>query len=229
MERNGKNSVDLEIQDVLEELNCNQILSEEERIELKDHFLCEIENLTGIGLRDEEALLVAKKRFGVLEEVNMEYQKVKPRYDLMRYGIIGVVMFCMVKILMISVSHIVGFFWMISYYFDPNFAIQNIGFDVPLRIVLVIVFGLFAAKILSRRKFPNLISFWQFPIIYLLLEIVSRLIIFVFPPVMFNGSMILTIQYLTNNSYVNYISLVIILLIASYKMYKLKVIKMEYA
>jgi len=228
METKGKNNIEIEIKNVLDKLDSNQILSPEERIELKDHFLCEIEDLTKIGLRDEEALLVARKRFGALEEVNMEYQKVNPKYDFLRYGIIGVVLFCIVKILTILVSIVTEAFWMIYYQFDPAFVVSNIILDIPLRFILVIVFGVITVKIISKRKFDSLVSLWQFPIIYLLFEVVRRLFMFLFPISTFNGSVILTMKYLTNNSIVNYCLVAIIMIIASYKMYKLKVLKMKY-
>jgi len=228
MERHSKSLIEEELQIVLNELDGNKMLSEGDKVELKDHFLCEIEDLVGIGLREEEAFLVAKKRFGVLEEVKMEYEKVKPRFEWMRYGIIGVVVFCIAKIMTISINMIAQSFWMAYYYFDPVFVVGNIALDVPLRIVLVVVFSILAGRYISKQKFNSLISFWQFPIIYLFLEFVSRLFTFLFPMSFFKGSMILSMQFFTNNAIMNYTLLVIIMIFSSYKMYKLKVIDMEY-
>ncbi len=228
METKGENNIELEIKNVLDRLDSNQILSPEERIEVKDHFLCEIEELTELGLREEEALLVARKRFGALEEVNLEYQKVNPKYDFLRYGIIGVVLFCIVKILTILVGIVAESFWMVYYQFDPAFVVSNIILDIPLRFILVIIFSFITVKVISKRKFSSLVSLWQFPIIYLLFEIVRRSFMFLFPISAFNGSIILSMKYMTNNSIVNYCLLAIIMIVASYKMYKLKVVKMKY-
>lgn len=223
-----QNTIEIGIQKVLKELDKNNILSAEEKIELKDHFLCEVEELTSLGLRDEEALLIARKRFGILEDVNKEYQKVKPRFDWMRYGIIGVVVFCMVKILMITVDMLTEAFWMVYYIFDPAFVVRFIALDVPLRFLLVLILGLIFGKLMSKRKFKSLISFWQFPIIYLLIEVLRILFEYFFPPTMFNGSLILTLQSLNSNIIINYVLLGFMLTMVSYQMYRLKVIRMEY-
>ena len=228
MQSEDKSLIELEIQQVLIELDSNQILSNEERLELKDHFLCEVEDLTELGLREEEALLVAKKRFGVLEEVEEEYKKVKPSLDWLRYGIIGVVCFSLVKTLTIVVNTIAESFWMSYYYFDPSFVVRYIGFDVPLRFILILIVGWGASKVITKMNFKSLVSLWKIPIFYLLLEFVRRLFMFIFPISVFKSGIVMTMQFFQNSIIISYSTLALILLVVSYKMYKMKVMEIEY-
>ena len=228
MQSDDKNYIELEISDVLKELDSNRILSEEDRLELKDYFLNEVENLNAVGLNDREALLIAKKRFGVLEDVNVEYQKVKPGFDLLRFGIIGVVGFCMIKIFTISIDITSQLFWLIYYQFDPAFVRNFIVMDVPFRFLLIIIFGFIGSRIVSRVNFRSLASLWKFPIFYILAEVLVRIYYFVIPMGAFDGDISMSMEFFSNSYIVNYPLLAFIMVFASYKMYKMKVLEMEY-
>lgn len=228
MQSDDKNYIELEISGVLRELDSNRILSEEDRLELKDYFLNEVESLNAIGLNDNEALLIAKKRFGVLEDVNAEYQKVKPSFDLLRFGIIGVVGFCMIKIFTIIIHFTSQLVWMMYYYIDPGFVRKWIVADVPLRFLLIIVFGFIGSKLITKVNFRSLASLWKFPIFYIFAEVINRLYIFIIPVGAFEGDTSLNMEFFSNNYMINYPLLFFIMIFASYKMYKMKVLEMDY-
>lgn len=229
MQSEDESLIEFEIQQVLKELDGNEILSKEERIELKDHFLCEVEDLTKLGLRDKEALLVAKKRFGVLEDVEEEYKKVKSSLDWMRYGIIGVVVFCLIKILIILLNTFSEIFWIVYHLADPKFVENYILLDIPLRFILILIIGFITSKIINRMNFKNLASLWKFPIFYLFSELFRRLFTFyVLPISTFHEDLYLTMAFFSNTNLVSYSLLLLMMIIATIKLYKMKVMDMEY-
>jgi hypothetical protein len=228
MQSDGNNYIAAEIKNVLLELDSNRILSRDDRLELKDHFLNEVENLNDLGLNDQEALLIAKKRFGVLEDVQTEYQKVKPNFDLVRYGIIGVVAFCMINIFAISIDLFSKIFWLFTYEISDIFALLYYSFDIPFRIFLIFVFGFFANKMITKVNFINLASLWKFPIIYFLFEFVNRCFYFILPGSGFSSELLWHMSLNSNAYLLNYILAIFIMIFASYKMYKMKVLDMDY-
>lgn len=228
MESRNEDYISSGIEKVLLELDRNRILNEEDRLELNDYFLTEVENLEEAGLNEQEALLVAKKRFGVVDEIHDEYVKVKPGFDLLRYGIIGVVAFCMIKIFVILINLFSQIFWMVYYQFDPRFVREHVILDVPFRLVLILILGYVGGKLVSRMNFKNLSSLWKFPIFYIVAEVLSRLYFFILHFHLFSSDLQMTMEFFSNSTIVNYTLLAFVMVFASYKMYKMRIWEMEY-
>jgi hypothetical protein len=228
MQTHGKNYIDLEIESILSQLDRNRILSLEDRIELRDYFLNEVDNLNGIGLNDQEALLIAKKRFGALDEVTLEYQKVKPGFDILRFGVIGVVGFCLIKTFSLLINLSSQLFWMIRMELSHSIFLEYHLFDIPFRFLLIIVFGFIANRWITKDNFKSLTSFWIFPIIYIIAEVINK----TYELLLIGSSFASELQWhmsLVYNGYiVNYVLIGFIMLFASYKLYKMNVLDMEY-
>lgn len=165
---------------VLQEINRNRILNEEEQDQIRDHFYCEIEDLESKGLIAEEALLVAKRRFGHVELINEEFQKVKFGSRFYRLGILLVVSICVAHLSMIAVNEIYNVFWMFMSYIRPEYLTADaMKLSFNLKIILYVVSAFFGARIVLKfgQKPGN--TFWVFPILYVLFSFVSKLL-FVF-------------------------------------------------
>lgn len=68
----------LEVETYLNRLDNNLLLDTEESDELFDHFHCEVEELTTLGLSKQEAFEVSKLRFGEQAIIQTEFKKAKP-------------------------------------------------------------------------------------------------------------------------------------------------------
>jgi hypothetical protein len=228
MQNKETNDIDFEIGLVLSELDKNRILSHEDRLELKDYFLTEIEELTALGLNTQEALIIAKKRFGVLDEVMDDYKKVNSGIDILRFGIIGVVGYCIIQLFSISINFISQIFWMVFYQFNSGIELYFYVFDVPLRVLLIFVMGWITSKYFTRVNFNSLASLWKFPIFYFLAAVISRLFYFMVPSLEFHIDVLKIKEFMSNEYIVNYSLLAFVMLFVSYKMYKMKILEMEY-
>lgn len=60
MESKDYELVKEEIELVISELNSKEVLSSHDKIEIEDHFYCDVEDLHGQGLSMKEALMVTR-------------------------------------------------------------------------------------------------------------------------------------------------------------------------
>ncbi|MDF1697781.1 MAG: hypothetical protein P1U56_18180 [Saprospiraceae bacterium] len=215
------------ISDIIGELNQNDVLSKVERDEIEDHFYCELDELTELGLMEEEALLIARKRFGLLEDVSAEYKKVSPQWNLMQYGIIGVVGYCLVCSITLFVNMISEWFWMLYYQVDPYFVQKNILLDIPMRFILVLICGLLLTKVISKMNLTNLRALWKIPILYVVLSLIQRGLSFVVLPSLMHPYISKHLELFAISNIVTNTTFAFILIVASIKLYKIRILELR--
>lgn len=89
MERTNQFDLQHEVNQFIEKINTNELLSSLDISELKDHFLSQIEELKNTGLSIEEAFIISKMRFGKPEMIQEEYEKSKPFEKWKKYFMIS--------------------------------------------------------------------------------------------------------------------------------------------
>ena len=215
-----------EIELVISELNNKEILSSQDKIEIEDHFYCDVEELLKNGLSTKEALLVARSRFGELEGIRKDYEVVKPENNLLYFGVIGILIFSCVKGLFVVIDILSNVFWYRSAVLGQSFIKDNLWLDIPARLFLFIGGIMLMLNFIKRNKIISFNRFWYIPIIYLLMEVAGRLLDVFIIQEFFRQTTDNTYAILLQMENLNIISwfsaVFIISIISSYSLFKLK-------
>lgn len=121
----------LEVDTYVNRLDNNLLLNSEESDELRDHFHCEVEELSELGLSEAEAFEVSKMRFGKQQLIRTEYHKAKPMKMIYRYIMVGLLLFFSLRL----VEVVIGSCSVVMF-----FLIDQL--NVPLQTANIIDFGL---------------------------------------------------------------------------------------
>lgn len=226
MDSKDYNLVKEEILLVISELNSREILSSQDKIEIEDHFYCDIENLVGNGLSTREALLVARSRFGELDGIREDYEEVKPQENALYFVFVGVLLFSFLKGLVVAVNMIAQMFWIGAYVYNPTFIENNFWMDIPLRFVLL-GFGIWLSfRLFNKISTIKLNKFWYVPILYIILEVVHRIMGFIVVPGINPYESVNSLStygvMMQNDIYVGIISTFVIALVVSFRLFRLK-------
>ncbi len=89
----------LEVETYLNRLDNNLLLDTEESDELFDHFHCEVEELTTLGLSEQEAFEVSKLRFGEQAVIQTEFKKAKPLKAVYKHLLTGLFLFFSLRLM----------------------------------------------------------------------------------------------------------------------------------
>lgn len=127
----------LEVETYLGRLDNNLLLDAEESDELFDHFHCEVEELTLLGLSEQEAFEVSKLRFGEQAIIQTEFKKVKPLKTVYKHLLTGLFLFFSIR-LIVSIIHLFS----ILNIFIVDFWVVNSSnaryFDLGMKLVAMI-------------------------------------------------------------------------------------------
>lgn len=95
----------IEVDTYVNRLDNNLLLNIEESDELRDHFHCQVEELTELGLSEAEAFEVSKMRFGERQLIQTEFHKAKPMKMIYRYITVGLLLFFSFRLIEVLISH----------------------------------------------------------------------------------------------------------------------------
>lgn len=215
-----------EITLVISELNNKEILSNQDKIEIEDHFYCDVEDLVGSGLSTREALLVARSRFGPLDSIREDYEVVKPEENLLYYVFIGVLLFSFMKGLFVAINMIAQVFWIGIYIYNSTFIENNFWMDIPLRFTLLGIGLLVSFWLFKRNPTVNFNRFWYVPILYFVLEVMHRTMGFIVLPGINPYEPVNALRtygvMMQNESFVGIVLILLISLVVSFKLFRLK-------
>mgnify|MGYP003667911897 CR=1 FL=1 len=217
-----------EIALVISELNSKEILSSQDKIEIEDHFYCDVEELVNSGLSTKEALLVARSRFGELDGIREDYEIVKPESNLLYFGVIGILIFSCVKGLYVAIDILSNLFWYTFSVLGQSVRKDNLWLDIPARLFLFISGIMLMLHFVKRSKIINFNRFWYIPLIYLLLEVLGGILDFFILQEFFRRSFhntdshALLLQMENLNIISWFLGLSIISIISSFSLLKLK-------
>lgn len=211
-----------EIALVISELNNKEILSNQDKIEIEDHFYCDVEDLVGNGLSTREALLVARSRFGELNGIREDYEVVKPEENILYFVFMGVLLFSVMKGLLIAVNMTAQIFWSGVDYYTSTFLENHLWFDIPLRISLLAIGLWFLFRLSKRNPIVNFSRFWYVPLVYVLMEVINRVLFFLVMTGINKNYLYYHGDMLVNEAYMVIISTFLASLFVSFKLFKLK-------
>ncbi len=173
----------LEVETYLNRLDNNLLLDTEESDELFDHFHCEVEELTLIGLSEQEAFEVSKLRFGEQAVIRTELKKVKPLKAIYKHLLIGLVLVFSIKLItsIVQLTSILNLL-IVSYWELGMSATRYADFALKFVVVLLLITGLFLmlkkgklnGYLLFSLPFASLICYPLIP--YINYQLLTRLV-----------------------------------------------------
>lgn len=211
-----------EVELVLSELNSREILSNQDEIEIVDHFYCDVEDLVGNGLSTKEALLVTRSRFGELEGIREDYQVVKQTESIMYLVFIGVLLFSIFKGILVAVNMITKLFWIGTSIYNSSFLEKNLWLDIPLRFILLGVGLVGMIQLFKRNTAMNFSRFWYVPLLYVAMEILNRFVGYIILPHANPYWIDDYGQMIQNEAIVGVVSIFLISLVVSGGLFKIK-------
>lgn len=162
----------LEVETYLSRLDNNLLLDTEESDELFDHFHCEVEELTTLGLSEQEAFEVSKLRFGEQAVIQTEFKKAKPLKAVYKHLLTGLFLFFSLR-LMVSIVYLtsvlnllIADYWNISTSLAPYF-------DFAIRGILLILLAASVVFVLKKGKLNKYLLF-AIPFISLICHVSLR-------------------------------------------------------
>ncbi len=179
------NLIEKEINLVNEEINSGILFNLLERSEISDYFYSEIEILLGINLSLQEAILIARKRFGDTLRIKKELIKISPLKQIVFY----------ISILVLLIMY---FKQMIIVYFlidSPILINSDIDFSKPvpyyftsMKLILITLVALiifssiqFGLLIFKRYKYTIKKLLFSFVLFEFVFIIVQNLLIIIHP------------------------------------------------
>lgn len=164
----------LEVETYLNRLDNNLLLDTEESDQLFDHFHCEVEELTLLGLSEQEAFEVSKLRFGEQAVIQTEFKKVKPLKAVYKHLLTGLFLFFSLR-LMISIVYLasvlnllIADYWNISTSLAPYL-------DFAIRGILLILLAASVVLVLKKGKLNKYLLF-AIPFISLICHVSLRFV-----------------------------------------------------
>jgi hypothetical protein len=214
-----------EIELVISELNTREILTNHDIIEIEDHFYCDVEELILGGLTTKEALLVARSRFGELNEIREDYEVVKPESNLLYFSFIAVLGFSILKGLLVLINIVSQIFWMNLSVYYPSFLEDNFWTDLPIRFMLLGAGMWILVRIIKKRPIVNFNRFWYVPLVYLSMEMFNRFLGFIVLPGVYNYTTTKELrlygEMLQSEAIIGVFSIFLITITVSIKLYKM--------
>ena len=147
----------------------------EETDELRDHFHCQVEELSELGLSEAEAFEVSKMRFGERQLIQTEFHKAKPMKMISRYLMVGLLLFFSVRLVEVVISHCSAIMFLLINKFNVSMKTANVvdlGLKASLLIILFscIYFGLKRGRIskwlLWAIPFMSILGLISTPMLY---------------------------------------------------------------
>jgi len=178
MESTNSFDLDAAIGQYISQVDSAEILSEEEKDQIYDHFRNEAASLQGSGLNTEESFFVAKMRFGDSSTIQKEFARVKPWNSFLQIISIAVVLVMGIK-LILNVAQAISFLVVLALKELSNNSIKaylNIGDWIVQGFLITILFYLGYSLVKVRVK--HIKHLWPIPVMFILSEGISRIVLY---------------------------------------------------
>lgn len=103
----------IEVDTYVNRLDNNLLLNGEETDELRDHFHCQVEELSELGLSEAEAFEVSKMRFGERQLIQTEFHKAKPMKIIYRYLMVGLLLLFSLELIEALIAYCSAFMFIL--------------------------------------------------------------------------------------------------------------------
>ena len=182
MEERNEFDLDLALQEFVDSLNPNELLSDVDKDELRDHVYLEMDSLKELGLSEEEAFIISQKRFGKSELIQEEYHKAKPEKRWFQFLFSAVMVVFGLKTIfnlmsITSLSTLVA----LKELFQINIGLYIKWIDLGIKIFTLLI-SLLAGGLIIRRAISGKIKFlWPIPTAFLISESIRVLLLSLYP------------------------------------------------